>query len=113
MTRTNETEREMTEMNESNHNTRNTVIAFTLGAIAGGVAAFLTAPKKGAEMRRRLVDGTGELVHDTKDKVTKTAHDVGETVRGRKDAVKQAARAAKDAYREEMQHANGGAEQKS
>lgn len=97
-----------TNSNSSNSsNARNAIIAFAAGALAGGVAMLLTAPRKGSEMRHRIAEETGDFVRGTRDRVAETAKDVGETVRGRKDAVKQAASAAKEAYREEMEHANG------
>jgi gas vesicle protein len=97
----------MSEANTENNSARNAVIAFAAGALAGGVAMLLTAPRKGSEMRHRLAEGTGEFVRDTRDRVAETARDMGNTVRGRKDAVKQAASAAKEAYREEMENSSG------
>jgi gas vesicle protein len=90
------------------------VLAFTVGAVAGGLVGLLMAPRKGSEVRHKIREGAEEFVHETKDRVAETkervaskASSVAEGARGRKGALREATHAAKEAYRAEMAEANG------
>ena len=73
--------------------------AFMIGALAGGVAALLLAPQTGAQLRRRIREGAGELQHKG-DRLKQTARDKTESVTG---AVKTAVTEAKSTYRDELE----------
>jgi gas vesicle protein len=40
---------------------KSTTVAFVIGTVAGGVTALLLAPQSGAQLRRRIRNGPGEL----------------------------------------------------
>ena len=100
-------------------NNDHTVMAFILGAAAGGLAALLLAPESGRDTRRRLRDGAEdyydrgsdrvrELAGDTRDRasdVSDTVKDhvsgVGRTARTQVEAMREAAEEAKEAYLKE------------
>jgi gas vesicle protein len=73
--------------------------AFVIGALAGGVAALLLAPQTGAQLRRRLKNGAGELQHKG-EKLKQSARDRADSVAG---AVKSAVTEAKSSYRDELE----------
>ena len=58
--------------NEKSH----TLMAFMLGAVAGGVAALLLAPASGRELREKIGEGAEKVRATTLD----TAHQAGEKV---------------------------------
>jgi len=87
----------------------NKMVAFLLGAAAGGIAALLFAPSSGADTRRRLGDGAGRARHAVGTK----AHEVGDMARTRVRQVREGARhqvgavrgamsEGKEAYRREL-----------
>jgi gas vesicle protein len=96
------------------------MMAFLMGAAAGGLAALLLAPRSGEETRRRLKESADEIYEKGEEKVKSAtsqvldrASDVGETVkehvddatsatRSRVEAVKEAADEAKHAYQKEL-----------
>lgn len=89
------------------------VLAFTVGAVAGGLVGLLMAPGKGSDVRHQLREEAEDLIHETKERVTQTkgrvvdkASTVVEAVRERKGALREATHAAKEAYRAEMANAN-------
>ncbi len=108
-----------------------TLLAFLVGAVAGGVAALLLAPEKGEVTRARIREKSGDLYSSGRDRVGRTvqdveerAHEYGEaarvkaqevanaarekagsvagTARHQVDAVKEAVSEAKDAYKREL-----------
>ncbi|HEX9781007.1 MAG TPA: YtxH domain-containing protein [bacterium] len=101
--------------------TSDTLLAFLLGAVAGGVTALLTAPERGADTRRRLrreaadLYGRGEelLEHSREALEGKTneyvgaanemAEEVRTSARRHASAVREAAHQAKEAYRRELE----------
>ena len=72
----------------------NFLIAVLTGAAAGAAAAYLTAPRSGAESRRRLQ----AMAEDTRE----TAHRVPE-------ALRKATEAARQAFNEALREAGDGA----
>jgi gas vesicle protein len=90
--------------------TGDSMLAFLLGAIAGGVAALLLAPASGEETRRRLREASGQIydqgrgaVDRAKDEVEERAQSVTDLARGRVQAVKEAVAEGKQAYRKELE----------
>ncbi len=101
-------------------NSDNTVMAFVLGAAAGGLAALLLAPRSGEETRRQLRETATDLQEKGEEKVREVSaeardrasdvggtvkeqvHDVTETAQSQLDAVKEAAEEARDTYRKEL-----------
>ena len=100
--------------------TRDTLLAFLIGAVAGGVAGILLAPEKGSETRRKLCKGAGELyekgekifeetshalgekAHDITDAARTKAGELGGAARHQVDAVKAAVAEGREAYRREL-----------
>jgi gas vesicle protein len=98
-----------------------TVLAFLLGAVAGGAVALLLAPEKGEVTRRKLRDGASDIVGKGKGWVSDTAgdlkgkagdladraktrvSDVTDSARHQLDAVKGAVNEGKEAYRRELE----------
>jgi gas vesicle protein len=98
-----------------------TVLAFLLGALAGGTVALLLAPDKGEVTRRKLRHGATDLVGKGKGWVSDTAGDlrgkagdladrargrVGDVTEGARhqiEAVKGAVAEGKEAYRRELE----------
>lgn len=85
----------------------NTALAFLLGAAAGGIAALLFAPASGAETRRRIRQGIGdlkergeELFEEAAEEISDRARKVKEAARREAAAFRGAATAAKEAYQE-------------
>jgi gas vesicle protein len=74
------------------------VVAFALGALAGGVTALLLAPRAGAETRRKI----NESAHDLYERGEKRVENVTGAARVRIDAVKEGLAEGRHAYREEM-----------
>ncbi len=110
---------------------RDTILAFVLGAIAGGMTALLMAPESGRETRRRLRDGAqdmysrgneyaneksrevretvGEYSQQAREKAKEAvgtargkASDLAEKATSRVDAAKEAWQEGKEAYEKEM-----------
>ena len=90
-----------------------TLIAFLLGAAAGGITALLLAPEKGEDTRRRLREGGSQGLRRGKEAVTRVAtamedgarakgQAVSEAAHHQVNAVRAAASEAKDAYRREL-----------
>lgn len=98
-----------------------TVLAFLLGAVTGGVIALLMAPEKGEVTRRKIREGAGDIYtkgrdlagetgHRTKEKaveagewVKEKASDAASTARTQVEAVKSAVAEGKEAYRRELE----------
>jgi len=80
---------------ENNDRRGSALVAFMLGAMAGGITALLLAPQTGAQMRGRLKRGA----NDMRQRGKHLAHDAGEKA----DMMKGAASVARTAYREEME----------
>jgi gas vesicle protein len=98
-----------------------TVLAFLLGAVTGGVIALLLAPEKGEVTRGRIrkgasdiyvkgrgcVDGSQKEVRhraeDLAERAKDKAHDAADSARQQIQAVKEAVAEGKDAYRREME----------
>lgn len=87
----------------------NTVLAFLLGAVAGGVTALLLAPAAGPETRRRISDGAKRLWEDASrfaDQASSSVHESLDSVKdfattqksAIKEAVKEAVAEGKSAY---------------
>jgi len=101
--------------------TSDTVFAFLLGAVAGGVVALLLAPEKGEVTRGKIRKGATDLYGKGRDlvdrgqrEVTEKVGQVGEKARERLqdvtdgarhqlEAVKGAVAEGKEAYRREME----------
>lgn len=97
-----------------------TMLAFLVGAVAGGVTALLLAPDKGSETRRKLREGATdmmnkgqEFVGDATENATRRAqgmveeakrklHEAEAAAKSHASAVKEAVRAGQDAYRGEL-----------
>jgi gas vesicle protein len=97
-----------------------TLLAFFIGAVAGGITALLLAPDKGSETRRKLRQGASELYAKGEKVLDEAGHAVGEKVhdlssaargkagelvgaaRHQVDAVKAAVSEGRDAYRREL-----------
>lgn len=52
------------------------------GAVAGGVAALLYAPKSGKEIRSGIKEKTGQVLEGSKNKIGDFRHLLGEKVSG-------------------------------
>jgi len=79
-------------VNEYTKNTKKRIpVAFAVGALAGGVAALLLAPKTGKEVRTGIRNGAGRLKNRTRDRVG-----------GVSGAVKSAVSEARHAYSDEL-----------
>ena len=97
-----------------------TLLAFFIGAVAGGITALLLAPDKGSETRRKLRQGASELyakgekiIEETGSTVGEKVHDLAAAARGKAgevggaarhqvDAVKAAVSEGREAYRREL-----------
>lgn len=91
------------------NNGRETVLAFLLGAVAGGVTALLLAPDRGSETRRRLRTGARDLKDTASEKgrrlvdATQAGVDhVTESTRAQLGAVRGAVAEGREAYRREV-----------
>lgn len=100
--------------------TSDTLLAFLVGAVAGGVAALLLAPDKGSETRRKLREGAADLYSKGEKALGETGHAVGEkahefstaarnkageiggAARQQVDAMKAAVTEGREAYRREL-----------
>jgi gas vesicle protein len=69
-------------------------VAFLIGAVAGGIAGLLFAPKTGAQMRGQIKRGA----RDMRDRGGQLAHDVQDHAGNLKGAVTE----ARATYRDEM-----------
>ena len=99
----------------------NTTLAFLAGALAGGVAALLMAPRSGRETREQLQETTREALDQGREKVgdaadavserargaqqtlTDRATDVARTAENQVEAVREAADAGRSTYQQELQ----------
>jgi gas vesicle protein len=79
------------------------LVAFAVGAAAGGVAALLLAPDRGENTRRRIREETDRLVKDAKTKAGSTADEVRSTLSTQGKAVKEAVQTARETYRSELE----------
>ncbi len=74
--------------------TSNVLVAFLLGAVAGGVTALLLAPASGEETRKKLK----ETLRSAKDKALKEIEEAKEFAAVQKEALKEAYAEGKEAY---------------
>ena len=81
-----------------------TFLAFTLGAVIGGGVALLTAPRSGAESRKKLqgmVDDKraklDEMTGDAETRIKKVIQESHEILEKKVDLLKAALKAGKDA----------------
>ena len=98
-------ERRRTEVAE----TKDTFLAFLLGAVTGGIVALMLAPASGSETRRKLAEASSDAYRRCKDSVDQIGGDIGGQARGvadsarhQVDAVKGAVSEAKGAYQREL-----------
>ena len=87
--------------------TRNTLISFVTGAVAGGAAALLLAPQRGEKTRRRIAEEADRLTHDVREGAKNATQQVTQTAETHKEAVKEAVHAAKETYRDELDRKGG------
>jgi gas vesicle protein len=78
--------------------TSNVLVAFLVGAVAGGVAALLLAPASGAETRKKLADG----LRKAKDKALDGLESAKEYAETHKEALKEAYQEGKEAYQKSI-----------
>ena len=88
---------------ENNQRRGSGMIAFLIGAVAGGVAALLLAPQSGAQTRSRLKRGARDL----RDKGAHLAHRGERGAEGVADAIMGAASEAKHGFRDEQRETAG------
>ncbi len=74
--------------------TSNVLVAFLVGAVAGGVAALLLAPASGAETRQKLAEG----LRKAKDKALDGLEHAKDYAGTQKEAIKEAYHEGKEAY---------------
>jgi len=79
----------------SENSATNVLVAFLLGAVAGGVTALLLAPESGVETRRRI----GDSLKKAKDKAKEELDVVKEFAETHKEAIKEAYMEGKEAYK--------------
>ena len=75
----------------SDRDATNVLVAFLLGAVAGGVSALLLAPESGPDTRKRISDS----LRKAKDKAREEIDVVKEFAETHKDAIKEAYAATK------------------
>lgn len=80
--------------------TSNVLVAFLLGAVAGGVTALLLAPASGAETRKKI----GEALKHAKDKAADELSGAKEFAETHRQAIKEAYTAGKEAYKKAASH---------
>jgi gas vesicle protein len=68
--------------------TSDTLLAFLIGAVAGGVAGILLAPDKGSETRRKLRQGAGDMYAKGEKILEEAGHALGEKAHGVADATR-------------------------
>ena len=78
--------------------TSNVLVAFLVGAVAGGVTALLFAPASGAETRKKLAEG----LRKAKDKAVDSLESAKEYAETHKEALKQAYQEGKEAYQKSL-----------
>ena len=113
MSRSNDRDESREEKGGCGMSDRNELLAFLLGAVAGGVTALLLAPGEGGETRRRLREGARDL-KDTAgvkarhivDATHAGVEHVAESARTQLGAVKDAVAEGRQAYRREVSDEN-------
>ncbi|MEW5763943.1 MAG: YtxH domain-containing protein [Acidobacteriota bacterium] len=78
--------------------TSNVLVAFLLGAVAGGVTALLLAPASGAETRKKIKDS----LMTAKDKALQELEHAKEYASVQKEAIKEAYIEGKEAYQRSL-----------
>lgn len=78
--------------------TSNVLVAFLVGAVAGGVAALLMAPASGEETRRKIKDG----MRRAKDRAAEELDQAKEYAASHKEALKEAYQEGKEAYQKTL-----------
>ena len=79
----------------------NVLVAFLLGAVAGGVTALLLAPASGEETRGKLAEGFKKA----KDRTAEEYGRAREVAAAQKDAIKDALTEGKQAYKKSVKKA--------
>tara|TARA_B100001013_G_scaffold319339_1_gene228171 strand:+ start:904 stop:1242 length:339 start_codon:yes stop_codon:yes gene_type:complete len=87
----------------------NTVLAFLLGIVTGGVTALLLAPSSGSETRKKLSEGAkrlrdeaGRLANETGDRIHQGVEQAKDFAETQKSAVQDFAETKKSAIREAL-----------
>jgi gas vesicle protein len=78
----------------SDRDATNVLVAFLLGAVAGGMTALLLAPESGPDTRKRISDS----LRKAKEKAKEEIDVVKEFAETHKDAIKEAYAEGKQAY---------------
>ena len=78
----------------------NTILAFLLGAVAGGVTALLLAPAAGPETRRRISESAKRLRDDASQMAGQASTTVQESVENVRDFATTQKAAIKEAVKE-------------
>lgn len=79
----------------------NVLVAFLVGAVAGGVTALLLAPASGEETRGKLAEGFKKA----KDRTVEEYGHAKEVAAAQKDAIKDALTEGKEAYKKSVKKA--------
>lgn len=80
--------------------TSNVLVAFLLGAVAGGVTALLMAPASGADTRKKI----GDALRRAKEKAGEELEGAKEFADTHRQAIKEAYTAGKEAYKKAASH---------
>jgi gas vesicle protein len=78
--------------------TSNVLVAFLVGAVAGGVAALLLAPASGTETRKKLAEG----LRRAKEKAAEELDHAKEIADLQRQAIKEAYAEGKSAYQRKL-----------
>ena len=85
-----------------------TLLAFTLGALIGGGVALLTAPRSGAETRKKMQDKLDEtrgklndLTRDAEERVKKAVQEGMDRMEEKAELIKKSVKAGKEAMEAE------------
>ncbi len=78
--------------------TSNVLVAFLVGAVAGGVAALLLAPASGTETRKKLAEG----LRRAKEKAAEELDHAKEIADLQREAIKEAYTEGKSAYQRKL-----------
>lgn len=86
--------------NKMNDNYMNSTKTFFLGALVGGLAGLLFAPKSGERLRKDICTACKQLAEDAKEMVQETEEDLKAAAQKGKDTVKNFAEETKDRVKE-------------
>lgn len=87
----------------------NTLLAFLLGAVVGGVAAVLLTPTSGPEMRRRVGDAADRFREDARDLADAASRAASEAARDSRDRVRRVTEQASERFGKTVDEARRGA----